>query len=72
MDRAGAIVLLRELTNAGLVDPQMISIETNEKGTFSLVMKPNGHVDAVREFVAARGLALREDKEKGYCIIYKP
>jgi hypothetical protein len=72
MDRADAIALLKELTNEGLVNPQMISIGKNEKGTFSLMLKPNGHINAVRKIAAAKGLAVNEDKEKGYCTIYKP
>ena len=72
MDRAAAIDLLKELTYAGWVNPQLLSIEKNQKGEYSLIIKPSENVDAVAEYLAVRGLALREDKARGYYIIFKP
>jgi hypothetical protein len=69
LDRAEAIALLKELISLNLVQPSLISVEKNSRGSFSLIMKVNGDLQGIRQLTAEKNLAMEEDTEKGYCII---
>jgi hypothetical protein len=71
LDRAEAVSLLKELIRLNFVQPSLISVEKNTRGTFSLVMKPDGDLQGI-QLIAEKNLAIEEDKKKGYCIIFKP
>ena len=70
MDRAEAVALLKELISLNLIQPSLISVEKNSSGGFSLIMKVDGDLQGIRQLIAEKNLAMEEDKEKGYCIIF--
>ena len=72
LDRAEAVSLLKELISLHLVQPSLISIEKNNRGTFSLIMKVDGDLQGIRKLIAEKNLAIEEDEEKGYFIIFEP
>ena len=70
MERKEAIALLRELVDRNLAQPSIVSIDKNERGGFNLVIKDDCQM--IKQFIAEKKLAIKEDKEKGFCIIFKP
>ncbi|HMK93856.1 MAG TPA: hypothetical protein VK536_00495 [Candidatus Limnocylindrales bacterium] len=72
MDRAEAVALLDELISLHLVQPSLILIEKNSNGSFSLVMKVDGDLKGLRQFVAEKKFAMEEDERKGYLTIFEP
>jgi hypothetical protein len=72
LDRAEAVALVKELISLHLVQPSLISIEKNTRGAFSLIMKIDGDLQGIKHLIAEKNLAIEEDKEKGYFIIFEP
>jgi len=70
LERKEAIALLRELVDRNLAQPSIVSIDKNERGGFNLVIKDDCQM--IKQFIAEKKLAIKEDKEKGFCIIFKP
>ena len=72
MNRTEAVSLLKELVSKNFVQPPFVSIEKDDKSTYSLVMKGYGDLTYIRAYLADKDLILFEDKEKEVCVIYKP
>lgn len=72
MDRQQAVALLKEMMALDLVQPSFVTVEKNNRGTYSLIMKPNGNLTEIRAFLADKELMLLENKEKGTCSICTP
>jgi len=72
LDRADAIALLKELVSLHLVQPSLIMVKKNADGSSSLVIKVNGNIQSVRQFVAEKNLAMEENQKTGYFIIFEP
>ena len=70
LNRAEAVALLKELISLNLIQPSLISVEKNASGGFSLIMKVDGDLQGMRQLIAEKNLAMEEDEEKGYCIIF--
>ena len=71
LNRSEAVALLKELIRLHLVQPSLISIEKNASGTFSLILKANGNIQGVRQFITEKNLVIEEDEKNGYCIIFE-
>ncbi len=69
LDRVEAVCLLRELITLGIVQPTIVSVEKNKKGTFSLTLKVDSNLPELRTFLICKKLELSEDTEKGTCTI---
>jgi hypothetical protein len=50
LDRQEAVVLLRELIAANLIQPTLISLEKNSNNTFSITMKIDTNLLGIRAF----------------------
>jgi hypothetical protein len=72
MERHEAVAVLKEIINGNLGMPSIVALERNKHGKFDLKLKGDCDIQGLREFVAGRNLALKEDEEKGYCSIIKP
>jgi hypothetical protein len=73
LNRQEAIDLLREIASQNFFQPSLVTIEKNEHGTFSLILKANDKLMEIRAFLAnKKDLMLFEDKETGISTIYEP
>ena len=72
LNRAEAVLLLKELIALNLIQPPFVSLEKNDLGAFNLTMKADGNLTEIRAFLADKDLILSEDKVKGTCTIYNP
>ena len=73
LDRAEAVALLKELIALNMALPSYVTLNENKQNeTFTLVLKGECDVKAMNKFIAGKNLAVKEDKEKGTCTIYKP
>ena len=72
MERKQAIGLLKEIVAQNLVRPSLVALTVNKHNKFDLMLKGDCDVQELREFVGEKALAVKEDEEKGFCIIYKP
>jgi hypothetical protein len=64
--------LLKEIIDGNLGVPSVVSLERNKHGKFDLILRGECDTSGIRQFVIQRNLTFREDKEKGYCTIFKP
>jgi hypothetical protein len=72
LERSEAVTLCKELIVLNLAVPYLVDLEPNKHGKFDLILKGDYDIQALRQFIAERKLAMEEDKEKGHCIISKP
>ena len=72
MERKEAVALLKEIVTNNLAQPSFASIEKNKRGTFSLIIKNEYDLQALKQFITEKNLALKENTEEGYFVIYKP
>ena len=72
LERSEAAALLKELIVLNLALPSLVDLKPNKHGKFALILKGDCDIQALRQFMAERKLAIEENKEKGYCIISKP
>ena len=71
MDRTQAMALLKELVAYDLVDPSYVSIFQTKHNYYQLQIKCN-YNKRIEEFAKNNNLAIEEDKEHKYLVIYKP
>ena len=71
MDRTQAMALLKELVANDLVDPSYVSIMQTKPNHYQLKIKSN-YNKRIEEFAKDNNLAIEEDKEQKYLVIYKP
>lgn len=72
LERAEATALLKQILALNLALPSMVVLNRNKKGAYDLVLRGDCDTQSMKEFVAEQNLAVKWDKEKGTCIIYKP
>ena len=72
MERHEAVAVLKEIISGKLGVPSVVVLERNKRGKFDLILKGECNPEAMKRFVAERNLGFKEDKEKGYCAIFKP
>lgn len=72
MERHEAATILKRLLRLDLVRPSLVSIELNKHGKYNLEIKGDYDKQAITEFLKENKLAMKEDTEKGICLIYKP
>jgi hypothetical protein len=72
LNRAEAVDLIKELITLGLVLPSFVTIDENQEGKFGLTIKADSDMTEVRAFLACKNLMLYENKETGFCSIFKP
>jgi hypothetical protein len=70
MERQQAVALLKEIAIHDLAQPTAVYVREIE-GKFELVMKDECSQN-LQNFIAAKSLKLRVNKDMGVCIIYKP
>ena len=72
MERHEAVELLKQLIAQHLVVPSLVALEKNKHGKFDLILKGDCDTQALKEFLSQRYLIVKENNEKGYCVISKP
>jgi hypothetical protein len=72
LERAEAIALLKQILALNLALPSMVALNQNKKGAYDLVLRGDCDIQPIKEFAAEQNLAVKWDKEKSTCIIYKP
>ena len=71
MERKEAIALLKELVDNNLAQPSLVILQEKSRGRFELQMKDECDNKALREFLNKKNFDMKQDEEKGYCIIYR-
>ena len=72
MERKEAIALLKELVDNNLAQPSLVILQEKSRGKFELQMKDECDNEALRDFLTKKNFGMKQDTEKGYCVIYKP
>jgi hypothetical protein len=72
LKRKEAYSLLMELISLNLALPSLVTLKKNENGTFDLILEADYDVQALKNFIAKKDLALKIDEEKGFCVISEP
>jgi hypothetical protein len=71
LERKEAVALLKELVSLSLVEASFVVVKENKPGKFGLILKTDCNAPGLKQFIAERDLAIEDDKQKDYCIIYK-
>jgi hypothetical protein len=66
------MALLKELVNNDLVEPSYISIHQAKPNHFQIQIKCDYNKAQLEQYAKKYGLAITEDKERKYLVIYKP
>jgi hypothetical protein len=72
MNRKQAVAVLRELGEAHLVLPSLVIIEQRAPDRYQLKIKGNYDFELIELFIQKNNLAAKQDKDKGYLLIFKP
>jgi hypothetical protein len=71
MKREGAVTLLKESIGNGLIETTWLSIEERKPDNYQLSFKGNYRAQLIDPLLKKLSLAIEENKEKGYIVIYK-
>jgi hypothetical protein len=69
LERHEAVELLKVLVANNLARPSLIALKESNHDNFDLILKGDVDVHAISKLVASKGLTVKEDKAKEYCII---
>ncbi|MGA2682266.1 MAG: hypothetical protein ABSF44_10775 [Candidatus Bathyarchaeia archaeon] len=72
MDRTQAMALLKELIACNLVDASYIAVLQVKPNHYQLEIKCDFETSRLEEFAKSNSLAIKEDRERKYFVIYKP
>jgi len=72
LDRQEAIALLKELTDLKIIQPSFVAIEKNKQSGFVVIIKGDCDIQALKELVAERNLAIETEKGKDTITIFEP
>jgi hypothetical protein len=72
LDRHEAVALIKELIGLNLVQPHFISLRENSHAKYDLVVVGNCSSLVLKNFLAQKNLAIKDDSNKGFCVIFKP
>ena len=61
-----------ELISLNLALPTLVTLKKNKYGAFDLVLEADYDVQALKDFIGEKNLALKIDEEKGFCVISNP
>jgi hypothetical protein len=67
-----AITLLKEMSNRHLVHPVYVEIEQRKPDSYQLKIKSSYDLELIEAYVNYKNLAVKEDIEKKFLIIFKP
>jgi len=71
LDRPEALELLKELNNLNICQPSFVAIEKNKHRGFIIVIKGDCDIQALKEVVAEKNLAIETDKGKDMITIFE-
>ena len=72
LNRAEALVLLKELVAEDLVDPSFVHISLKTPGHYQIQIKCDYNRNELMAFIKKNNLAIKEDTEQKYLVIYRP
>jgi hypothetical protein len=72
MKRENAVALVKELVFNNLIQTNWLSIDRRKVDSYELRFRGDYERHDLDVFLQNRNLAMEENKEKGFCIIYKP
>ena len=72
MERFEAMVLLKELVAIDLVEPSFVHIMERMPNRYQLQIRSQYNREQLDDFAKQNSLAIEEDKEKKYLLIFKP
>jgi len=72
MKREQAVALWKELGAKQWVQPLAIVLEQRKPSSYQLKIKGFYDCKLIEEFAQSRNLAIEENKEKGFLVIFKP
>jgi hypothetical protein len=72
LNREEAMTVLKKLVFLHLVEASWVAIGEREKTRYQLEIKCDCQNQTMQEFLVKNNLALKEDKARGICFIYKP
>ena len=72
LDRPLAMALLKELVKNDLVDPSYVSLFQMKPNNFQIQIKCDYNKAEIEQYAEKYDLAISEDKERKYLVIYKP
>jgi len=72
MKRENAVALVKELICNNLIQANWLSIDKRKADTYELMFKGYCERLLLDTFLQNRNLAMEENKEKGFCIIFEP
>lgn len=72
MNREQAMAMLKELVKNDLVEPSYVSMVQSTPNHFQIKIKSNYRRAEIEDHAKKHGLAIVEDKEKKYLVVFKP
>jgi hypothetical protein len=72
MRREQTVALVKELVANNLIRTNWLSIDRRKVDSYELRFRGDCQRHDVEVFLQNRNLAMEENKEKGFCIIFKP
>jgi hypothetical protein len=72
MKRESAVALVKELVCNNLIQTSWLSIDRRKVDGYELRFRGDYEWPDLNVFLQNRNLAMEENKEKGFCIIFKP
>jgi hypothetical protein len=72
MKRENAVALVKELVANNLIQTNWLSIDRRKVDSYELRFRGDCERLELDTFLQNRNLAMEENKEKGFCIIFKP
>jgi hypothetical protein len=72
LKREEAVTLLKELIGNGLIETTWLSIEQRKPNKYQLSFKGNYQSPLLDPLLKKLNLAIEENKEKDYLVIFKP
>jgi hypothetical protein len=72
MRREQAVALVKELVANNLIQTNWLSLDKSKPDSYELKFRGNCEPLLLDEFLQNRNLAMKENAEKGFCIIFKP
>ena len=72
MRRENAVALVKELVCNNLIQTSWLSIDKRKADSYELRFRGYCERFDLDTFLQNRNLAMEENKEKGFCVIFKP
>jgi hypothetical protein len=70
--REQAVAIVKELVCNNLIQTNWLSIDSRKVDSYELKFRGDYEHNDIEIFLQNRNLAMAENKEKGFCIIFKP